>query len=314
MGVRAVFLVGFMASGKSSVGQELARRLGWDFVDLDAQIESRERQTIPEIFRDRGEHGFRLAETSALRDLTDRVAEPQHAWSRSAAGLSRKKRTANCFGSGHRFSWKRPHRTLATQPGRTAWNGRCEEIRTSSPDCTRNAFPSIARRAWLVETTGKALASICAEIESALQLTRKLRKTRGRIHRRIDPRQASEQENHSEVVLSAARFHDGAVCVLRRWPLPCQKTKRRNTRGRASTPAPSACSRMAIALEPRRFRSIRRQRQRHRFRVQDGEYSRPDVQTSEHAAYRQRRNPALRVEGTEPGAARNRWCFRMTIS
>ena len=69
MGVRAVFLVGFMASGKSSVGQELARRLDWDFVDLDARIESRERQTVPEIFRDRGEPGFRLAETSALRDL-----------------------------------------------------------------------------------------------------------------------------------------------------------------------------------------------------------------------------------------------------
>jgi shikimate kinase len=42
MGVRAVFLVGFMASGKSSVGQQLARRIGWDFVDLDARIESRE--------------------------------------------------------------------------------------------------------------------------------------------------------------------------------------------------------------------------------------------------------------------------------
>ena len=70
MAVRAVFLVGFMASGKSSVGRELARRLDWDFVDLDTRIESRERQTIPEIFRDRGESGFRLAETSALRDLT----------------------------------------------------------------------------------------------------------------------------------------------------------------------------------------------------------------------------------------------------
>jgi shikimate kinase len=69
MGVRAVFLVGFMASGKSTIGPELARRLGWDFVDLDAQIESRERQTVPELFRDRGEPGFRLAETSALRDL-----------------------------------------------------------------------------------------------------------------------------------------------------------------------------------------------------------------------------------------------------
>jgi shikimate kinase len=71
MAARAVFLLGFMASGKSSVGRELARRLDWDFVDLDARIESRERQTIAEIFRDRGESSFRLAETSALRDLTE---------------------------------------------------------------------------------------------------------------------------------------------------------------------------------------------------------------------------------------------------
>jgi shikimate kinase len=69
MEVRAVFLVGFMASGKSSVGRELARRLGWDFVDLDARIAERERKTVPEIFREAGESGFRLAETSALKHL-----------------------------------------------------------------------------------------------------------------------------------------------------------------------------------------------------------------------------------------------------
>jgi shikimate kinase len=70
MGVRAVFLVGFMACGKSSVGQQLAQRLDWNFVDLDAQIEARERQTIAEIFQERGESGFRVVESSALRDLT----------------------------------------------------------------------------------------------------------------------------------------------------------------------------------------------------------------------------------------------------
>jgi shikimate kinase len=69
MAVRAVFLVGFMAAGKSSVGRELARRMKWDFVDLDSHIESREERTVAEIFRDRGETGFRLAESGALREL-----------------------------------------------------------------------------------------------------------------------------------------------------------------------------------------------------------------------------------------------------
>jgi shikimate kinase len=71
MAVRAVFLVGYMACGKSSLGQQLARRLDWDFVDLDALIEGRERQTIADIFRERGENAFRAAETSALRELTE---------------------------------------------------------------------------------------------------------------------------------------------------------------------------------------------------------------------------------------------------
>ena len=48
MRVRALFLVGFMACGKSSVGRQLAQRLDWDFVDLDTHIETRERQTIAE--------------------------------------------------------------------------------------------------------------------------------------------------------------------------------------------------------------------------------------------------------------------------
>ena len=70
MGARAVFLVGFMASGKSTVGPELARRLGWDFVDLDSRIEARERISVPEIFRVGGESGFRRAENHALQHLT----------------------------------------------------------------------------------------------------------------------------------------------------------------------------------------------------------------------------------------------------
>jgi shikimate kinase len=69
MAVRAVFLVGFMGSGKNTVGRELARRLGWDFLDLDAHIETRERQAIPSIFRIQGEPGFREAENAALCHL-----------------------------------------------------------------------------------------------------------------------------------------------------------------------------------------------------------------------------------------------------
>ena len=67
--VRAVFLVGFMGAGKTSVGRALSQLLGWRFEDLDDRIQTRERRTVPEIFEDSGEAGFRQAERAALREL-----------------------------------------------------------------------------------------------------------------------------------------------------------------------------------------------------------------------------------------------------
>jgi shikimate kinase len=62
-----IYLVGFMGSGKSTVGRLLADRLGWDFADLDEDIEAEQKQTIPEIFDERGEEAFREIETEAIR-------------------------------------------------------------------------------------------------------------------------------------------------------------------------------------------------------------------------------------------------------
>jgi shikimate kinase len=70
---RAVFLVGFMGAGKSSVGQALAARLGWRFVDLDRQIEESAGASVAEIFAQRGESAFRIAETAALNRLLKEV-------------------------------------------------------------------------------------------------------------------------------------------------------------------------------------------------------------------------------------------------
>jgi shikimate kinase len=170
MGVRAVFLVGFMASGKTSVGQELARRLHWQFVDLDARIESRERQSIPEIFLTRGEPGFRLAETAALRELTE----------------SLERDTIVALGGGA-FT-RQPNRDLLRDwpsvfldaPASELWR-RCEEDPVERPlrkDKDRQQFfrlyvqrlPCYRQATVTVETASKDLAAICAEIEGALHL------------------------------------------------------------------------------------------------------------------------------------------------
>ncbi len=64
-----------MGAGKTTVGQELAQRLGWRFVDLDVQIQRAAGRTIPEIFRDSGEHAFRRLESDTLRELLGHAAE-----------------------------------------------------------------------------------------------------------------------------------------------------------------------------------------------------------------------------------------------
>jgi shikimate kinase len=69
LAIRAIFLVGFMGAGKTSVGRALGQRLNWLFEDLDNRIERREGRTVPEIFRDSGEPAFRRAEHEALQEL-----------------------------------------------------------------------------------------------------------------------------------------------------------------------------------------------------------------------------------------------------
>ncbi len=62
-----IYVVGFMGSGKSTVGRHLAHRLGWNFFDIDDEIQSAEKCTIAEIFATRGEPEFRRIESDILR-------------------------------------------------------------------------------------------------------------------------------------------------------------------------------------------------------------------------------------------------------
>jgi shikimate kinase len=62
-----IYLVGFMASGKTTVGRLLADELGWSFADLDQDIEGTESASIAQIFDTRGEAEFRTVEKEAVR-------------------------------------------------------------------------------------------------------------------------------------------------------------------------------------------------------------------------------------------------------
>lgn len=65
--MKHVYLVGFMGSGKSTVGRLVAERLGLECVDLDVRIEQYDGRRIGEIFRESGEPGFRNIESAVLR-------------------------------------------------------------------------------------------------------------------------------------------------------------------------------------------------------------------------------------------------------
>lgn len=64
-----IILVGFMASGKTTLGEALADALGYRFTDLDRYIERKEGKSIAEIFAARGESAFRAAEARALDEV-----------------------------------------------------------------------------------------------------------------------------------------------------------------------------------------------------------------------------------------------------
>jgi len=169
MGVYVVFLVGFMGSGKNTVGRELAGRLSWQFIDMDREIENREHQSIPEIFRTRGEPAFRQAESAALGDFL-------------ASSLGQDSIVA--LGGGA-FAQENNRRLLShwptvflDAPVEELWR-RCQQDGVERP-LRRNLqqfarlyeerLPFYREASLTVETSGKKLLSICSEIENALRL------------------------------------------------------------------------------------------------------------------------------------------------
>lgn len=64
-----LFLVGFMGAGKTTLGRALARELGVELIDMDSYLTSRFHTTVPQLFAERGEDGFRRLERSVLHEV-----------------------------------------------------------------------------------------------------------------------------------------------------------------------------------------------------------------------------------------------------
>ena len=69
--MRRIILIGYMGSGKSTVGKALSKETGMMFYDLDWYIESRMRKTVAQIFAEKGEEGFRKIEHNMLHEVAE---------------------------------------------------------------------------------------------------------------------------------------------------------------------------------------------------------------------------------------------------
>ena len=67
--MKTIVLIGYMGSGKSTIGEKTARSLGMEFLDTDVLIEQQEGMTISELFAQKGEAYFRQKETEVIKEL-----------------------------------------------------------------------------------------------------------------------------------------------------------------------------------------------------------------------------------------------------
>ena len=95
MNFKKIYITGFMGSGKSTIGQLLARKLGYSFIDSDDEIERVHGKTVSQIFAEEGEARFRILEESMIGEMKN-AAGPVVISLGGGALMSAKNRTSVC--------------------------------------------------------------------------------------------------------------------------------------------------------------------------------------------------------------------------
>lgn len=167
--VERVVLLGFMAAGKTAVGAELARRLGWAHLDLDHEIERREGRSVARIFAEDGEARFRELEARATVDAAARsgvIVSPGGGWITGAGNLE-------ALGAGTLSVWLQ---VAPDEAVRRAAGAPGERPLLAGPDPLAAArrllearAPLYARAALHVDTAGRSPAQVAGIIETELR-------------------------------------------------------------------------------------------------------------------------------------------------
>jgi shikimate kinase len=170
--IRRVVLLGFMAAGKTAVGAELARRLGWRHVDLDAWIEAREGRSVAQIFAADGEGRFRELEAAATRDvgcMRGVVLSPGGGWITRPGSL-------DALGPGTLSVWLRVSaeeavRRAGQSPGERPLLAGADPLGAARRLLEARA-PLYARAALHVDTEGRPPAGVASIIEAEVRARR----------------------------------------------------------------------------------------------------------------------------------------------
>lgn len=166
---RNIILVGFMASGKTSVGRALAERTGWTFIDADDAIVARAGKPIHRIFAEDGEPAFRELESRVIVDLC--AGHRQVIASGGGAFVSEQNRNVMLTGGRVFFLSASPAEILrrvreedAGGPIRPLLAVENPEVRIA--ELLSHRFPAYTQAHHTIETDGVTAEGVASEISS----------------------------------------------------------------------------------------------------------------------------------------------------
>ncbi len=166
---RPIVFIGFMATGKSTVGRLLATRLGRPFIDLDRAVEESAQMTVAEIFRAEGEPAFRRRETAALARA---LATPRAVIATGGGAACNEENLQAMLSAGHVVALKAPVAEVITRAGR----GVNRPLLVAATDKMAAAArllearaPFYARAHTCIDTSGKSPRDVMSLVLSAVR-------------------------------------------------------------------------------------------------------------------------------------------------
>ena len=160
-----------MGAGKTSVGRALGHRLGLPFEDLDDRIQLREGKTIEQIFRESGEAEFRRAETAALRELLAEAGSSLRVVALGGGAFVQPDNAALIEEAKvHSVFLDAPVEELLRRCVEKRRSVRCGKTLSNFANCMKKRRRSYMKAAVRIETGGKDVDTVAAEVACSLGL------------------------------------------------------------------------------------------------------------------------------------------------